>query len=113
MLDWVDLELLAFIEHYAMGRVQWTLTTYFGEHPHSEVTTRMLSEQTGIGESNLRQPLKTLVSQGLVEVTDTSEEPRYRLAPNKRLRALARRFAEQSAMFSRTAGNSLIAPQPV
>ena len=113
MLNWVDLELLSFIEHYAMGRIQWALTAYFGEHPTSEVTAKMLAEQTGVSEANLRQPLIVLVNQGLIEVTNADEEPRYRLVANRRLRALARRFARQSAIFSRVTGNTLITPYPV
>ena len=112
MLNWVDLELLAFIEDYAMGRVQWTLTAYFGNHPDSEVTATMLAEHTGISEPNLRQPLRTLVNQGLIELANADEAPRYRLAANKRLRALARRFARQSVLFNRTFGKAMTAPQP-
>ncbi len=110
MLDWVDQELLAFVEHFAGQRVQWKVTEYFGHNPHILQTEEAIAHQLGLNAADVNEQLQTLHKRGLLVREMVQGRPCYQLTADPCLRSMAQRFARLCEFASRPSYQALLKP---
>lgn len=110
MLDWVDPELLTFVERFASQQTQWRITEYFGQNPHISQTEEAIARHLGLSPTEVGEPLQTLCHKGLLEREDAHDPPLYRLTADPSLSAMARRFAKLCDFAARTSFQTLLNP---
>ncbi len=110
MLDWVDSELLTFVERFASQRALWKITEYFGRNPHISQTEEAIAQRLGLSIADVGEPLQILCRNGLLEREETQGPPLYRLTSDPALHSMARRFARLCDFAARTSYQALLNP---
>ena len=110
MLDWVDQELLAFVEHYAGQRVQWKVTEYFGRNPQISQSEEAIAHHLGLSATDVNEQLLVLHMHGLLEREKIQDQTFFQLTSDPCLRAMAKRFAKLCDFASRPSYQAVLSP---
>jgi len=110
MLDWVDLELLAFVERFAGKRILWKVTEYFGHNSQTPDTLEGIARHLGLDAADMCEYLRYLVNQGLLEDWMSDGQAYYRLTSEPHLRSMAKRFARMAWVAPGVSFQSMVNP---
>ncbi len=85
----VNLDQFIFIERYAPTLIKWDILAFFGTHPDAQLSALDLSQQLNRNYQVVRRNVGDLALLGVLDVTDATPHPVYRLTQqNPRLREL-------------------------